>query len=159
MTQAEGEQAKAQVIDPLNDAIATHIRRGAADGWVLVDAFVGDFARRGWCASDPKDVGALALPDWNAASGQWETWSPRIWDPYRQRARLFRTPNDAALTQQAGDPRRMLGSFSGLFEGRLSRQQEALLGAMSGSFHPTFEAHVIMGWALSDKLMETGLRD
>jgi len=61
--------------------------------------------------------------------------------------------NDAAMTQQPADPRRALGAASKWFEGSLSQQQESLLSAMSGSFHPTFEAQAIMGWSVGEALI------
>lgn len=73
---------------------------------------------------------------------------------YAPRARLFRTPNDAAMTQQPADPRRLLRSLAPVPDKRMSEQQESALSAMSGSFHPTFEAHATKGWAVGDELIE-----
>jgi hypothetical protein len=155
--QAEAETVQSELITPLDRALRDHIRESGGQ-WTLIDGFQPAFERRGWCATDPDDLlETLALPNWGDQG--WRDWSPQDWDPYRPRMRLFRTPNDAAMTQQPEDPRRLLGPFSGLLDRRLSRRQEALLSAMSGSFHPTFEAHVIMGWSLGQALIETPLPD
>lgn len=157
LDQAEADRVASQMIDPLNSAVRENVVEGG-DRWRLVDGFEGAFARRGWCATSPADLrDALAMPNWS--EGAWQSWAPQDWDPYRTRARLFRTPNDAAMTQQPANPRRRLGSFATFFERRLSRRQEALLAAMAGSFHPTFEAHAIMGWSLGEALNATPLPD
>lgn len=150
LDQAEADRVASQMIGPLNAAVRSNVTEGG-DRWRLVDDFEPAFARRGWCATSSSDLrDILAMPNWTA--GAWQTWAPQDWDPYRPRLRLFRTPNDAAMTQQPANPRRRLGLFATLFERRLSRRQEALLAAMAGSFHPTFEAHAIMGWDLGDAL-------
>jgi hypothetical protein len=152
---AEAEAVQSGLIAPLDRALRDHIDEGAGQ-WRLVDGFQPAFERRGWCATNPDDLlETLALPNWGDRG--WRDWSPQDWDPYRQRMRLFRTPNDAAMTQQPDNPRRLLGPLSGLFNPRLSRRQEALLSAMSGSFHPTFEAHAIIGWSLGEALIATPL--
>lgn len=155
LDQAEADRVASQMIDPLNAAVRDNVAK-AGHRWRLVDGFEDAFARRGWCATSPADLNdGLTMPNWS--DGAWQSWAPQDWDPYRSRVRLFRTPNDAAMTQQPADPRRRLGSFATLFERRLSRRQEALLAAMAGSFHPTFEAHAIMGWSLGDALNATPL--
>jgi hypothetical protein len=152
LTQSEARDAQTLVIDPLNAAVRLNVEAGGSR-WTLVDGFEDAFSRRGWCATGVGET--LTLPNWSEAEGAWRDWPPQSWDPYRPRARLFRTPNDAVLTQQPSDPRRMLGFASGLFNNRLSQRQEALMAAMAGSFHPTFEAHVIMGWRLGQALIES----
>jgi hypothetical protein len=152
ITEDEAAVAEASVINPLNNAIRQHVEDGAAAGWRLVDGFLADFEDRGWCARGSGEL-PTELPNWDATRGVWNSWSPSEWQPYAQRARLFRTPNDAAMTQQPANPRRLLGAASRAFEGSLSEQQESLLSAMAGSFHPTFEAHAIMGWYVGDALI------
>jgi len=164
LTQGEAGLIESNLISPLNTAVRAHVARAGPD-WRLVDGFQPAFQGRGWCATNPEDPReGLALPDWTSDPQQsagspnthaWRTHAPQEWDPYRSRVRLFRTPNDAAMTQQPDDPRRRLGWFSWMAEGRLTRQQEALLSSLSGSFHPTFEAHAIMGWSLGESLIET----
>lgn len=157
LDQAEADRVADQMIVPLNAAVRKNVADGGAR-WRLVDGFEPVFARRGWCATSSAELrDALALPNWS--NGAWQSWSPQEWDPYRPRVRLFRTPNDAAMTQQPANPRRRLGSAADLFEGSLSRRQESLLAAMAGSFHPTFEAHVVMGWSLGEALIETPMQD
>ena len=40
---------------------------------------------------------------------------------------------------------------------RLLSATLVLLSAMAGSFHPTFEAHAIIGWSLGEALIATPL--
>jgi hypothetical protein len=158
----EANAAYTDVVEPLNKAVGKHVREGASSGWRLVDKFSGAFARRGWCA-DAVGEDPGALPNWSPGKQQWViqrtrngsefAWSPTAWSPYASRARLFRTPNDAAMTQQPANPRRRLGPFAPLANSFIGKQQESLLGAMSGSFHPTFEAHAIMGWSVGEELL------
>ena len=148
----EATAAEVSVIQPLNRAVREHVQEGAVLGWRLVDDFQPRFENRGWCAAGPGETLA-DLPNWDSKSREWKDWSPSSWQPYASRARLFRTPNDVAMTQQPADPRRVLGAASRVFEGSLSKQQESLLSSMSGSFHPTFEAHAIMGWSLGEALI------
>lgn len=153
ITEKEATDAQTLVVNPLNEAVRKNVDAGAPDGWRLVDAFELAFGRRGWCSSSPLEPSAT-LPNWDPEQGRWTDWSPTVWWPYASRTRLFRTPNDAAMTQQPNDPRRLLGSIAPVLNKSLSEQQESLLSAMSGSFHPTFQAHAIMGWSVGDKLME-----
>ncbi len=153
---AEAIEIQGRMITPLEERLRAHVADGRGQ-WTLVDDFQPAFQRRGWCATNAADrLETLALPNWQEDGG-WQAWSPQDWDPFRSRTRLFRTPNDAALTQQPADPRRLLGSLSGLFDRRLGVRQEALLSAMAGSFHPTFEAHAIIGWSLGEALIATPL--
>ena len=57
------------------------------------------------------------------------------------------------MTQQPASPRRLLGVFAPVANSYVGQQQESLLSAMSGSFHPTFEAHAIMGWSVAEALL------
>lgn len=158
----EAKAANDKVVAPLNAAIGEHIRKGASSGWRMVDEFSETFNRRGWCGSAAGEPPG-ALPNWSPELGQWVVenyenapkvaWSPTEWSPYASRTRLFRTPNDAALTQQPQAPRRFLGVLAPLADSLVAEQQESLLASMSGSFHPTFEAHAIMGWSVGEDLL------
>ena len=157
LDQAEADRVAVQMIAPLNAAVRRNVDEGGAN-WALVDSYAPAFARRGWCATSAEDTrDVLALPNWDG--GAWRAWSPQDWDPYATRVRLFRTPNDAAMTQQPADPRRRLGRLARVFDRRLSARQESLIAALAGSFHPTFEAHAIMGWSLGETLIATPMAD
>lgn len=159
ITRAEVDAIQTNLVTPLNDAIRDHVRAGG-DQWQVVDAFEPAFRTRGWCAISPGgDLQELALPNWRQAGadrGEWLDWAPQLWDPYTSRQRLFRTPNDAALTQQP-TARNRFGFPGWLFGRRLTPRQGAVLAAMSGAFHPTFEAHAIIGWSLGEALIATPL--
>ena len=90
-----------------------------------------------------------ALPDWTPATQAWSSWSPADWDPYARRARFFRTPNDAALTQFSRPARPFLGPLDGLL---VNADQIALVNSLAGAFHPTFQAHARMGLSVAAEL-------
>lgn len=153
ISEADAGNAESLLISPLDRKIREHVAAGASAGWRLVDDFQPAFERRGWCAAGPGESPS-SLPNWDAAKGRWASWAPSRWSPYASRARLFRTPNDAAMTQQPATRRRALGVFSGLANGLLQLQQETLMSSSSGAFHPTFEAHAVMGWSVGSALLE-----
>ena len=153
ISEQESRNAQDLLITPLDGAVRAHVAAGSAAGWRLVDDFQPVFERRGWCATAPGEP-PLPLPNWDAEAGRWAEWSPAAWSPYQSRARLFRTPNDAAMTQQPAARRRVFGPLSRLLDGVLQLQQETLMSSSSGAFHPTFEAHAIMGWSVGAALLE-----
>jgi len=155
--ESEGREIDRRMIHPLNAAV----RENAAEAtWTLVDGFEAAFERRGWCAAD-RDTGfqGLALPNWDPETRRWIPWAPSSWRPYAPRQRLFRTPNDAVLTQQPANARRTFGPASVLFGSAMERQQDALLASTAGSFHPTFEAHTLIGWSLGEAINQASLRE
>ena len=150
--QTESLDVQNRLVTPLDEAVRQHVNAGAAQGWRLVDGFQSAFLQRGWCATGAGEL-SIALPNWDSTTGRWVGWAPWRWSPYASRTRLFRTPNDAAMTQQPLNRRRALGVFSGLGNSILELQQETLMSSSSGSFHPTFEAHAIMGWSVGEELL------
>jgi hypothetical protein len=151
--QEEASHARSTMIAALNAAIA----KGQDKTWKPV-SFGDAFVRHGWCV----DADYRALPNYESVATPgskppppaWiDGWSPQKWEPYKPRERYFRTPNDAALTQISVRPRTFLGPFSQLSTHFVDvKGRSALLGAMSGAFHPTFQAHVVMGLKTSETL-------
>lgn len=135
----EGRAVERTVVAPLNEAVAEFNARA---GWTYVTGYAPAFARRGWCAGAAGQE--AEFPEWLQSERRWATWNPATWNPYQRRARLFRTPNDSALTESVAKPRESL-----LF---VSRRQEGLMAAMAGAFHPTFEGHVIMGLQVATRI-------
>jgi hypothetical protein len=160
ITKGEITEIQNKLVTPLNGVIRNHVDAGRGR-WQIVDAFEPAFRTRGWCAVAPTgDLQELALPNWRRVDGddrgEWHDWAPQQWDPYASRQRLFRTPNDAALTQQPV-ARNRFGFGGWVLGGVLTPRQGAVLAAMSGAFHPTFEAHAIIGWSLGEALIATPL--
>jgi hypothetical protein len=140
--QKDGVSIEPIVVNALNSALEYHAHQVK---WFVTNGYLTTFANHGWCAKGASDEDA-ALPDWSMAGG-WVTWNPASWDPYEPRARYFRTPNDAALTELQDSPRQ-----NPTLQALLTVQQLALLNAFDGSFHPTFQAHVIMGLGVAATL-------
>ena len=170
--QHEALVAQSTMIGPLNHAILK--REDVFTNW-RVATFGSAFDGHGWCARDesqaplndswrtlpnyePVNVRdnsvGKTMPDWNGPWA-WNPASPTTWDPYASRTRLFRTPNDAALTVMSRRPRTPLGPLAPLTTHVVDVQgRGALFGSMSSAFHPTFEAHVIMGLAVYEKMVD-----
>lgn len=141
---------EAQVINPLNRTLSASAARS---GWHFVGDFVGAIRAHGWCAGGAEED--ADLPDWNSGAAAWEPWRPDVWSAYARRSRYFRTPNDAALTLAVESPR-----LPTWLRWPLSRafdiHHSALLASLSGTFHPTFQAHTVMGLSLA-KALESDL--
>lgn len=150
--QSDGGQIEPTVVIALNNQLYTTSR---LTGWHFVASGASKAANHGWCAGDPITEDA-SLPDYDDATGAWAPWKPFEWDPYVRRARFFRTPNDVALTQMPEKPRPLESSVPGLAaflnNDVMPIHERALLAAFSGSFHPTFQAHVVMGTDLAYQL-------
>uniref|UniRef100_UPI0025DA808F hypothetical protein n=1 Tax=uncultured Caulobacter sp. TaxID=158749 RepID=UPI0025DA808F len=102
----------------------------ARSGWTVVDQ-APVTARHGVCASDglgqtyEKEFG---WPRWIAGGWDRDYPAPTDWNAYAPRSgRWFRTANDAALTQYV------------VFKGKEGRGE-----AVSGTIHPTAQAHAVM---------------
>ncbi len=146
--QDDEEQVEPVVVESLNNKLKL---TSDTNHWVFVKSGADKVGGHGWCAGDA--IAETAdLPDYNADTATWSPWRPNDWDPYLRRARFFRTPNDAALTQRPEAPRPL--GFPG--DSLIDDHGRALLASFAGSFHPTFQAHVVMGldlaYALEDKL-------
>lgn len=130
ITQDEGRDIKENLFDPLNKILA----KNTAYNWQIV-SFGDKFERHGWCAGNEEEKINFSFPalDYN---NQWFPFSPKDWDAYAPRTRLFRTMNDAALTQ--------IGSNKGFPIIDKIFDQDRSVFATFGMFHPTAEAHTIM---------------
>jgi len=154
--QKASEKAERLVVLPLNNSLADAAKR---NGWHFVNSYRDEFLKHGWCARDV-DYDDADLSSWHDPS--WHPFDPSQWEAYRHRSRYFRTPNDAFLTQMPDHAGHLLDSKEGfghvlyqiLAIARLSPsdEQSALFSAFSGSFHPTFQAHVLMGKAVGSEL-------
>ena len=96
------------------------------------------FARRGFCARDPKraeiDGALMVMPRKSQTTDEFKPFSPAAMLPYASRWRLFRTPNDAFLI--ANTHREGISPFDIL--------QPAYAALYSGAIHPSAEAHAIV---------------
>ena len=142
--QREGRSVENQVVLPLNGTIASF---NAEVNWTYVTGYASAFEKRGWCASSGADQ--AEFPAWSQTQNRWATWNPGTWDPYVRRARMFRTPNDTALTESVARPRRIAW---GIADPWFSERQEGLLASQAGAFHPTYEGHVVMGLTLAQAI-------
>lgn len=111
---------------------------GPGTGFTFVTDHLPEFAKRGYCARDPKralaDMVAMKMPRKNANGDAFKPFSPAAELPYAHRWRLFRTPNDAFLA--ANTHREGISPFDIL--------QPAYAGLYSGAVHPSAEAHAIV---------------
>ena len=143
--QREGNWIEPVVVTALNNRISLE---GGHQGWRFVDDYFLPMQRHGWCAGDNSAEQGV-LPDWTPTAQAWSSWSPADWNPYARRARYFRTPNDAALTQFSRPARPLLGPLDGLL---VNGDQVALVNSLAGAFHPTFQAHARMGLSVAAEL-------
>lgn len=114
----------------------THLNRNvgqvmARSGWTVVDQ-ANVTTRHGVCARDGREgLGyerEFGWPRWTASGWDPKYGAPTDWRPYAPRAgRWFRTANDSALTQYV------------VFKGGEGRGE-----AVSGTIHPTAQAHAVM---------------
>lgn len=142
--QQDGAQIEPVVVTALNNQLET---TSAITGWKFVVSGAQKAGDHGWCAGDPVAENAV-LPDYSSDAAAWAPWEPFKWDPYVRRARFFRTPNDSALTELPENPR----PINPVIDAILDNHQRALLAGFAGSFHPTFQAHVVMGLDLANEL-------
>lgn len=143
--QDDGGDVEGSVVSGLNYKLRTTAKDTK---WRFVTDGADKLKTHGWCASDPKSDDAN-LPDYDSGALDWTPWRPYAWDPYKSRARFFRTPNDAALTQMPENPRSW--DWADL---AVDEHFRALMAAFAGSFHPTFEGHVVMGLSLAGALQQ-----
>jgi hypothetical protein len=151
------QRAEAWVVSSMIPPLNGRIAQLAPPGWRIVDIGPQMFLHRGWCAQGPGEAEHPDLPNWSAEDHAWKAWSPADWDPYARRARLFRTPNDAALTMISDRPRPFFGAWGSFLEPPAQpfmdiKGREALLYSLAGAFHPTFEAHMLMGLKVNEAL-------
>ncbi|WP_454761196.1 hypothetical protein [Caulobacter segnis] len=146
--QDDGGDVEADVISALNYKLGNTAKDVK---WRFVTAGSDRVKGHGWCSSGDPAKDNANLPDYDSNVTEWGPWRPYEWDPYLRRARFFRTPNDAALTQMPENPRSwQLGNLA------TDKHFRALVASFAGSFHPTFQGHVVMGLGLADAL-ETDL--
>lgn len=131
ITEHEGRDVKENLFDPLNKTILKNTDKK----WNIA-SYGNVFEKRGWCAGTEKERSEFSFPalDFN---NQWTPFDPKTWDAYAPRTRLFRTVNDTSLTQ--------IGSNKGFpIIDKIFDQDRAVFSTF-GMFHPTAEAHTIMG--------------
>lgn len=135
VTAAEGREVYDGLFTPLNMAV----RGNAQPGWSIVE-YGQAFDRRGWCAGTLEERTRYDFPALGPDQ-KWTSFDPAQWDPYAPRLRLFRTANDVVLTQVGSDKKVLLKSLA-----------NRSFYATSGMFHPTAQAHTIMGLKVADHL-------
>lgn len=153
--QREADDIQRTMIASLNRLVTTeHPPR-----WIPVVGFERQFRGRGWCAAETEDGDFRVLPNYVRPVGHpdQDRWvpdgGPAGWRPYDHHVRLFRTPNDSALTEMSWNTKSVVGILAVPLTHVVDvGGRERLLAAVSGSFHPTFEAHVILGLALADTI-------
>lgn len=165
---SESHEVSQQVLDTMNDAVRRLVSGDALLTGVVIDDYLGpqpDSGRpgatdhildspadgRGWCAVNADDedshndgfaFGDLTFPRFDRRSRQWiGGQGPDLWDANAGHARLFRTPNDAVLTQYAAPP-----PPSGVFP-QLNANVYQLRNGFGGMMHPGAEIHAIMASA------------
>ncbi len=147
----ESRDLEEALLAPLNRAIVANADAEAGDAraWRVAAHAVRLTFAHGWCAGDAREQALFELPHLagvldNAAGDIIEAWTPAPpageagWRAYaddagaiRARARWFRAPNDAVLTQLSSN-RRILPPFNLAF---------GPFGALFGAFHPSLIAH------------------
>lgn len=141
----EGEKAGDRLNGIMKSAAAMH-------NWSFVDSHRAAFRGRGICASFTDAPWTLAdelrMPR-KSESGAWEPYNPSEWQPYAQRQRWFRTPNDAFMTANFHVSQSLL-----LKTKALSWVQLLLAATYSGAFHPTAEGQA----AIADAVVEQSRR-
>jgi len=144
---SEGREILDSLLDPLNAAVEDNARQGGR--WAVVQLGTA-FDDRGWCAGDlteRKDYGFPALGFVDGSSARKQTWipfNPAQWDAYKPATRLFRTANDVVLTQ--------IGSARPLFA-PIPSLANASFFSTSGMFHPTAQAHTIIGMSIAVRML------
>lgn len=141
ITSSEGRELKEGLFEPINATIAKNQSRG----WKVV-SYGNAFENRGWCAGSDKEHEEFSFPAIDM-EGKWNSFSPFDWDAYAHRTRLFRTANDAVLTQIGSN------NVFGVIDQAFNRDRSMF--ATFGMFHPTAEGYSIMGMeiekAMNDK--------
>lgn len=165
---SESFEVGQEIVDPLNDTLRRVTRR---EGSVVIDSYLGpqqsppslpgatdhvldsEADGRGWCATDPFDpnipgsavFGQLRFPQFDGA--EWvDGVSPAEWRAHGAHRRLFRTPNDAVLTQYAAPP-----PPSRSFR-QLAANGYALKNGFGGMMHPGPEFHSMVAEAAMERL-------
>lgn len=131
ITATEGRELKEGLFEPINETITKNQSRG----WKIV-SFGNEFENRGWCAGNEKEHSEFSFPAIDM-EGNWSGFSPFAWDAYAHRTRLFRTANDAVLTQIGSN------NVFGIIDQAFNRDRSMF--ATFGMFHPTAEGYSIMG--------------
>ncbi|MGI9479770.1 MAG: hypothetical protein ACR2PI_23920 [Hyphomicrobiaceae bacterium] len=122
--------------------------RTAADkrGWRVAASHRARFLGRGICAGASGLTAAdeLRLP--RKVNGYWEPYNPANFEPYAERQRWFRTPNDAFMTAHFHVRGKVLSKLLGTRQ--LQWTQLLLASTYSGAFHPTAAGQAAMADAV-----------
>jgi hypothetical protein len=120
-------------------------------GWSFVDGHRKSFIGRGLCAGHTNGSGTVAddlrLP--RKKGNVWIPYNPAFFQPYAQRKRWFRTPNDAFMTGNfhvAGSVMQKVLKLQSL-----SWFQILLASTYSGAFHPSAEGHAAIADAVAER--------
>lgn len=122
--------------EKVGDRLYKLIRReGKRRGWRVASSHRVRFLGRGICAgvSGLRAADELRLP--RKVNGYWEPYNPANFQPYADRQRWFRTPNDAFMTAHFHVRGKVLSKLLGTKQ--LQWTQLLLASTYSGAFHPT----------------------
>lgn len=123
------------------------IRKKAGElGWRVAASHRARFIGRGICAGVAGLTAAdeLRLP--RNLNGYWAPYNPANYQPYAERQRWFRTPNDAFMTAHFHVQGKVLSRLLG--SRRLVWTQLLLASTYSGAFHPTAAGQAAMADAV-----------
>ena len=110
------------------------LKTGRGTGFTLVTSHQPAFNRRGICARGPGDGDGALMQIPRFIEGEFKPYNPADFRPYKSRARLFHTPNDAFMTANTHREETII----------LDPLQPAFAALYSGAMHPTAEAHAIV---------------
>ena len=115
-------------------------------GWRVAASHRTRFLGRGICAGTAglNAADELRLP--RKINGYWEPYNPANFQPYAQRQRWFRTPNDAFMTAHFHVQGKVLSKLLG--SKQLQWTQLLLASTYSGAFHPTAAGQAAMADAV-----------
>ena len=134
---ADAEQLARQLDRKMKRAASRH-------GWSFAHKHRNKFAGHSICAggmmSDGNSPDDLRFPRFT--NGVWSPFNPADYAPYAQRARWFRTPNDAYLTGHFHVRRTLARKV--LKNKKLRWFQLLLASTYSGAFHPTAEGQAVI---------------
>ncbi|MEZ5849629.1 MAG: hypothetical protein R3D68_03135 [Hyphomicrobiaceae bacterium] len=129
----------------LNDMMRSSSRQL---GWTFVERHRPLFVGRSICSTNHEEWATraddLRLP--RRIDGRWVPFNPADWQPYVQRQRWFRTPNDAFMTANFHVARSFMQKA--IPKSTLSWFQVLLASLYSGAFHPTAEGQAAIADAV-----------
>ncbi len=131
----------------MGDKLFRLIRQeGERRGWQVAASQRARFLGRGICAGAAglRAADELRLP--RKVNGYWEPYNPARFQPYAERLRWFRTPNDAFMTAHFHVQGKVLGKLLG--SKQLQWTQLLLASTYSGAFHPTAAGQAAMADAV-----------